>query len=209
MVKHGPLVLILMLLMTACIPSPAHRPKSVLPTSAEMKKCVGELNHLKARYTILADQNFGGGCSAINAVLIQDIGVPISNTKAVQCPLARALTLWLRETVQTAARSSFASRVVKIESMGTYACRTIIGGTSAKMSEHARANAVDISGFILANGRRITVEAGWQGAPDERRFLRDIRDGACRQFKTVLSPAYNAAHNNHFHFDMGHGPYCR
>jgi hypothetical protein len=209
MVKHGPIVLILLILLSGCIPRSGQRPNSTMPNSAMMKQCVGDLTQLKARFTVLPDQNYGGGCSAINAVLVQSFSVPVTNTKAVQCPVARALTLWVRGPVQASALAVFGSRVTRIESMGTYACRKIIGGNSGQLSEHARANAIDISAFILANGRRVTVETGWQGDADERRFLRDIRDKACRQFQTVLSPDYNAAHYNHLHFDMGRGPYCR
>ena len=76
-------------------------------------------------------------------------------------------------------------------------------------SEHATANAVDISGFVLADGRRIVVDSGWNGTDDERRFLRSVRAAACKRFRTVLSPDFNAAHQDHFHFDLGRGPFCR
>ena len=68
---------------------------------------------------------------------------------------------------------------------------------------------MDVSGFVLADGRRITVEAGWNGSDDERKFLRQVRQAACQRFQTVLSPDFNAAHYNHLHFDLGRGPYCR
>ncbi len=174
-----------------------------------MRQCVAGLQSLGARYTILPDRSFGAGCSAVNSVLLTGAGVPITNIAAIQCPLASALTLWVRGSVQQAANASFGTRVVKIETMGAYSCRNIIGGRGTGLSEHASANAVDVSAFVLADGRRISVQQGWNGAEDERDFLRAIHKTACARFQTVLSPDYNAAHYNHFHFDMGRGPYCR
>jgi hypothetical protein len=79
-----------------------------------------------------------------------------------------------------------------------------------RLSEHGRANAIDIAAFNLANGRRITVKADWNGPDDKARaFLRDLHTAACRRFNVVLGPDANAFHQDHFHFDMGRGPYCR
>ena len=80
----------------------------------------------------------------------------------------------------------------------------------ARLSEHAFANAVDVSGFVLADGRRITVQQGWNGEDERvRRFLREIHQAGCRRFNIGLSPDSDAYHYNHMHFDMGRGPYCR
>ena len=118
---------------------------------------------------------------------------------ATACPVAAALVVWQREIVRPAARRHFGSGVTGIDHFGSFNCRRIAG--SANWSEHATADAIDIAGFRLANGRRIRVLAGWVGKPDEAAFLRDVRDGACRLFATTLSPDYNAAHADHFHLD--------
>ncbi len=98
-------------------------------------------------------------------------------------------TRWVQTAVQQAARAWLDSPVAKIESFGSYACRPVNGVAGNKLSEHARANAVDISAFILANGRRITVEQDWNG-PDAnaRTFLRALHQSACRRFNVVLGP---------------------
>src|SRR3546814_1633335 len=84
------------------------------------------------------------------------------------------------------------------------------GNMSGNLSEHAHSNAVDVSAFVLADGRRITVKNDWHGDDRTRRFLQVVHDSACKRFRTVLSPDYNAAHHDHFHFDMGgKGTYCR
>jgi hypothetical protein len=207
------LLLLLLLAASACVgPPKGHRPSvrpAVAASSPDMKQCVAGLQSQGARFTILPNRNDGGGCSAINSVLLSGAGVPISNVSAIQCPLASALTAWVRGSVQSAARAAFGTQLARIETMGAYSCRNIIGGRGSGLSEHASANAVDISAFILADGRRITVQQGWNGSADEQDFLRTIRKSACTRFQTVLSPDYNAAHYNHFHLDMGRGPFCR
>jgi hypothetical protein len=207
--------LALLALLAACVGPPKGRSADTKPrkppvaVNENIKQCVADLDRLGARYTPIADQSLGNGCSTIGTVQLLGIGVPITNVTAIRCPMARALALWTRETLQPAARDAFGSRVVKIESMGGYSCRNIIGGRGTGRSEHATGNAVDIGGFVLADGRRVSIRQGWNGNDDEREFLRLIRGDACKHFQTVLSPDYNAAHFDHLHFDLGGKPFCR
>ncbi|WP_156839444.1 extensin-like domain-containing protein [Novosphingobium aquimarinum] len=119
------------------------------------------------------------------------------------CAVHAALAWWMRHEVQPAAETILGSRVVAMEHLGTANCRRIGGGDSGNWSEHATGNAIDIAGFVLADGRRIRVLADWKGTDeDAASFLRTARDGACLVFSTVLSPEYNAAHADHFHLDQ-------
>ena len=118
------------------------------------------------------------------------------------CAINAGLALWLRHGVQPAARSILGSRVVALEHLGTHNCRRIGGGHTGAWSEHASGNAIDIAAFVLADGRRISLIADWQGNDDDAIFLRAVRNSACRTFGTVLSPDYNAAHTDHFHLDQ-------
>ncbi len=77
------------------------------------------------------------------------------------------------------------------------------------MSQHATANAIDVSGFTLNDGRKISLKADWTGDDAKAKFLRAARDGLCDWFNTVLSPDYNALHADHFHADMGPYLTCR
>lgn len=117
------------------------------------------------------------------------------------CPLAAGLFLWEREIVQPAAEQRLGAHVVAIEHFGSYSCRRIYGRSTGDWSEHARARALDVAGFRLSDGRRISVAGGWARMGPESLFLHDVRDGACRLFATVLSPDYNAAHRDHLHLD--------
>lgn len=128
------------------------------------------------------------------------------------CPVAIGLFLWEKQVVEPAAIRHFGQKVARIETFGSYACRPVRGGREGRWSEHASANAIDIAAFRLADGRRIGVAGSWTGDDADAAFLREIRDGACRMFATVLSPDYNALHRDHLHFDQaprGGWNFCR
>lgn len=151
-------------------------------------------------------------CGYTNAVTLQPGGAITPKFQpanpGLSCPVAAALALWDREVLQPAARKHFGSQVTALDHYGTYSCRNIAGGSNR--SEHAAANAIDIAGFRLANGTRITLAADWNN-PEKQAFLRDVRDGACQLFGTTLSPDYNQAHADHLHLDQASraGSFCR
>jgi hypothetical protein len=183
-----------------------------LPTSRETQTCFADLSRADVRFSPLPDRDYGGGCQVIGALQLIDIGVPVTNIKAMRCGLARSFTGWVEHAVAPAARQMLGSDLVRIESMGTYACRAVAGapGAAGKLSGHATANAIDVSGFVLQDGRRITLQQGWNGTDvDARAFLRVIRASACKRFGTVLSPDYNAAHYNHLHLEDDRAGFCR
>ena len=134
---------------------------------------------------------------------IQLSAFPLSpGTPATTCPVAVAIELWKRDTLDPAAEKFFGSSVARVEHFGAYSCRRMYGRDEGPWSEHATANAIDIAGFVLEDRTRISVLSDWRGEGDKQRFLREVRDGACEAFSTVLSPNYNAAHADHLHFDM-------
>lgn len=126
------------------------------------------------------------------------------------CPMSAASYIWLGE-VDASARAFLGSGLKRVHHFGTYSCRTIAG--TNRLSEHAFANAWDVSGFELDDGRMISVLSDWngtgQGAPMRAAFLRETRRSACKLFRVTLSPDYNAAHKDHLHLDMGPSGSCR
>ena len=190
-------------------PAPPSRPiRAPAQPALETRQCFAKLQSQAVAFTPLPDRTFGGGCSAVGSVKLIDIGVPATNLGAMTCSLAANFAAWARYGVQPAARMILGAEIEKIETFGTYNCRPIAG--SAKLSEHAHSNAIDVSAFVLSDGRRITVQKGWGGDQQTRQFLKLVHTSACKRFNTVLSPDYNAAHNDHFHFDMGgRGGFCR
>lgn len=118
------------------------------------------------------------------------------------CPVAAGLALWERDLLQPAALRHFGVPVAAIDHAGSFSCRRLYGRGEGRFSEHATANAFDILGFRLSDGRRVSVLRHWRRQGPEAAFLREARDGACRLFSTVLSPDYNAAHADHLHLDQ-------
>ena len=182
--------------------------------NSEARVCLANLKSSSIKFQPLPNQSFGGGCRTIDTVKLMDFGTPVTNLGAMTCPLAASFTAWARHAVNPAARQYLGSEVVRIETMGTYYCRNINGGRSGTLSQHAFGNAVDVSAFVLKDGRRVSVLGGWHGDKLEQHFLRRLHQSACKRFGTVLGPDYNGAHANHFHFDMAQSmkdgsAYCR
>ncbi len=134
-----------------------------------------------------------------NATLIP---AEVSPPAKLACPLVSALDRWVSEGVQPAAMHWFGQPVTKIHQIGSYSCRHMVGGSG--VSEHSFGNALDIAGFTLADGRKITVKRGWHGSPSEQGFLHDVQLYACQTFNTVLAPGYNIYHYDHIHVDLMH-----
>lgn len=169
-------------------------------------RCTGLLRRAGVRFTALPARRDGPNCGHDSAVrFIAGGAVQIGYRPAdlgTNCAVAAALALWEWHVVQPAAQRRFGRQVERIEHFGSYNCRRLYGRDEGAWSEHATANAVDIAAFILDGGRRISVVGDWDDEDAAGAFLRDVRDGACDLFATVLSPDYNAAHRDHLHLDQ-------
>ncbi|QGZ94887.1 extensin-like domain-containing protein [Terricaulis silvestris] len=208
-------LLMLMLLIGAPPPEeadlmpPALRVSELQRFTVDSGACRAALNGAGFKTERIPDVS-EGACGYRGAVELTQSVHPYSQTVAANCGLAAGLVLWERDVVTPAARRYLGQDVERIQVAGAaYQCRPIAGRRDRRLSEHAHANAIDIGGFTLANGREVTVERGWRGTQAERNFLRAVRNGGCRHFVTVLSPDYNRAHRDHLHFDMGGDDLCR
>jgi hypothetical protein len=171
----------------------------------DFERCQALLDKAGAAYTPLPPRSGGPHCGYDDAVRFAGGGAQRIAWRpadlGVSCPVAASLALWEWHFVQPAALEHFGSRVIAIDHFGSYSCRRLYGRSEGVWSEHATANAVDIAGFRLEDGSRISVLRDWEQDGPRRAFLREVRDGACRLYATVLSPDYNEAHRDHFHFD--------
>ena len=176
-------------------------------------QCLASLSATGARYSPLADRYYAPRCQALGSVQLDRLAgdkgsFALANLGPVACPLAQAFAGWARYGVDRAARQMLGSPLARIETMGSYSCRNVAG--RARLSAHARAEAIDIGAFVLGDGRRVTVKDGWNnGSDQERAFLRTVHASACKRFGTVLGPGYNAAHADHLHVELGTGSFCR
>jgi hypothetical protein len=161
---------------TKPVAAPAAEEKPVLPgeqptvpwTEAEIDaakaKCKELLTGDPLDYEVLPPIK-EGICGTPAPVLLRAVGtdpkVTINPPATLSCPMADVLGEWLRDTVQPEAKKLFGSTVVKIQNATSYACRNRYGGDATPLSEHALANALDVSEFVLANGERITILDDW------------------------------------------------
>jgi hypothetical protein len=179
----------------------------------EEASCLADLGASGARFDPVPDTYAAPGCNKLGTVQLMALAgdrapVSISNLGPVRCSVAKAFGDWARFGVDRAARQILGSPVAKIETMGSYNCRNV-AGTEVR-SAHARAEAIDVSGFVLADGRRIVLKRDWDGGDAAtREFLRVVHKSACKRFGTVLGPQYNAAHADHFHLEGTGAKYCR
>lgn len=127
----------------------------------------------------------------------------------VNCPIAAAWVVFERHGLQPAAVEAFGQRVTGVRHLGAYNCRNVYGREGGRRSQHATANALDVAGFTLADGRTVGLPRDWTAPGPPGAFLRSVRSAACQVFATVLGPDYNAAHHDHFHLDRGGWGTCR
>ena len=161
------------------------------------------------RYERQIDSTANKDCPLHNVLRVQGSDVHLSSSFLASCPLAVAFALFERYALQPAAQAVFGQAVVQVDHLGSFACRNVYNRVDGRRSQHATADALDIAGVRLADGRRISVASGWAGKGDEAEFLRLLHDAACESFNSVLGPDYNAAHRDHFHVDMGMWSVCR
>ncbi|WP_305969732.1 MULTISPECIES: extensin family protein [unclassified Mameliella] len=151
------------------------------------------------------------GCGIEDAVRLQSVGdVRLSQPALIDCPTARALEVWVRETAKPAVGRR-GGGLAGLKVAAHYSCRTRNHQPGAPISEHGRGKAIDISAVLLEDGSAITVEDDW-GRGRKGRALRRMHKDACGVFGTVLGPGSDGYHEDHFHFDTrrhGNGAYCR
>lgn len=124
----------------------------------------------------------------------------------LRCPMIPQVDRWVQATVMPAAVRHLGAPLVEVKVAASYGCRPVNNQSGGRLSEHGYANALDVSKFILADGREVTVRSGWRGDARERAFLREVHRGACVEFTTVLGPDADGYHQDHFHVDLArHG----
>ena len=196
--------------------APPSAPRTVLtPPSPQTAQCLAQLSTMGAEYTLVPDRYVDQGCAILGTVQLASLPsdqshFSVTNLGPVTCEVSQAFTGWAHFGVDRAARQILGSPVRSIETFGSYSCRNVAG--SNRRSGHSTGAAIDVSGFVLEDGRRITVKSGWNGGSErEREFLRVVQQSACRRFDTVLSPDYNSAHEDHLHLEgvIGTKSYCR
>jgi len=148
------------------------------------------------------------GCGVADPVRVTSVdGVALNQSAVINCETARALKTWIRKGLKPAFGRK---EVVGLRVAASYACRPRNNVKGAKISEHGRGTAIDISAIILADGRSIVVADDWRrsaGKPMKKAYR-----AACGTFGTTLGPESDRHHRDHLHFDIANqrgGAYCR
>jgi hypothetical protein len=144
-----------------------------------------------------------GECGATDAVHLDAIILPDQNKVAVtpagilRCPMAEELAHWVREDVAPLTLK-LGSAVRVLDNFDSYECRGRNRVRGATLSEHGRADAIDVRLFKLADGRSLTltdvnVDKSWREA---------IKGSVCARFSTILGPGSDGNHEEHIHLDL-------
>jgi hypothetical protein len=171
-------------------------------TVAEESACQARLTKLGVRFEPLPAM-VNGECGAPHPLRVSHLpdGLEISSPATVVCPVAEALARWTKEVVATEAGRHLEAQPSRIAIGTSYECRNQNRQASGKLSEHAFANGVDISGFEF-KGRKAVQIGDHPAETPEALFQAAIRTQACAYFTTVLGPGSDAAHGTHLHLDL-------
>lgn len=170
--------------------------------------CVQKLQEAGVEFVMQAPDSADGRCDLDETIVLTRSLTPYNAAPLrMSCHQMAALHMWERRIARPMAEKMFGSPLRHIETYGTFSCRNIAG--TNKRSEHSFANAIDISGFVLEDGRRIMVKEHWRARSKYGRYLKKVHRGACKLFSVTLGPDYDAAHADHFHFDMGSTETCK
>lgn len=151
------------------------------------------------------------GCGVEEPVRVTAIdGVKLSQASVMDCRTATAIKRWIGEGVRPAIGRT-GGGVSALRVAAHYSCRTRNNQPGAKISEHGKGRAIDISAIVLASGEAISVLDGWRDRTHGP-ILKRMHAAACGPFGTVLGPNSDRFHQDHFHFDTARyraGTYCR
>lgn len=159
----------------------------------------------------LPDLEESEDCRISPQVMLTKVGAAKMTPVRTRCQTALRTAMWERHGIQPAARRHLGTTVTEIRHFSSYSCRQMRTTNSGapRMSTHATANAIDVSGFALADGSQISLLENWDMPGPRAAFLKDVRDSACAWFRVTLSPDYNALHADHFHLQHTGWGLCR
>jgi hypothetical protein len=176
--------------------------------STDGAACRAVLGRSQMKVSVMADRKIGAECGFTDVVRADSTPIAFSPKPVATCAMAAGL-YWWQQRLDEIALQELQSRIVRIDQLGTYACRNINSAAEGRRSQHATANAIDVAAFHTADGRVISVVKDYGQATPEGRFLDGAHQSACGLFNIVLGPKYNRLHANHFHLDLGGFRFCR
>jgi hypothetical protein len=144
-----------------------------------------------------------GACGGDDLVRLEAVVLPdkrrvaLTPAATMRCTMATAVVNWVRSDVAPEV-AKLGSEITALDNFDSYECRGRNGVTGAPLSEHGRANAIDVHGFKLADGRMIELTDRTQ----PRDFRETVLHSLCTRFPTVLGPDSDWHHEDHIHIDL-------
>lgn len=171
---------------------------------AAAKLCESKLTRRGVQFELVDPILDEKGCRAERPIKVSILskGVTLSAPIIARCEVVHAFNEAVTKVIMPTAKIHLEKSLVQIQTSTSYQCRTRYSAKGAKISEHGFANAIDITGFQFADGSSLAVAPN--GDLNEAQFLSSVRAAGCAFFTTVLGPGSNAAHDDHFHFDLAH-----
>jgi hypothetical protein len=176
------------------------------PQPADAAACLAELraNHIEAEI-VPAPPAPVADCAIAEPVRVSSIGlangatIDMPDRPILDCAFALTFTEFAQDLMAPLATATLGSGIVALAT-GGYRCSSPIRLPSGNPNPHAKGIAIDLSAITLADRRRIAI--GHEANPADALFVRTMRQAACGWFTTVLGPGTDAAHAEHFHFDV-------
>lgn len=150
-------------------------------------------------------------CGIAPQITLREVGSVALAPVNTRCQTALRLAMWTEHDLKPSAQDIFGRDLARIEHFSSYSCRAMrtTSGGAGRMSTHATADAIDISGFVLADGVTLSLLRDWKGDDDKSRFLKQANKSACDWFRVTLGPEYNSLHADHFHLQHTGFGLCR
>jgi len=197
------------------VPMPAPAPPVIAPPAPHPmpdntlfgESCFAALEKLGAKFDRVATLVSAGACSVSDAVKVSGVMqgtdfIKFPDVPTLNCGFALRFSSWVKEQAEPIVQSRLSAKIATIGTGPGYQCRGRNGDVTAKLSEHAFGNAVDIERLKLADGQVVEVLNAIDTSNKYQPVLADLRAAGCQFFMTVLGPGANSAHASHFHFDL-------
>jgi hypothetical protein len=172
----------------------------------EYAACLTALKQIGSTFKEEPRIDDGKGCGIDKPLTLETVlpGVALKPEGKMRCETALGLARWTKEAVLPAAKVALENEgpLTAINQASSYVCRLRNNGTTGKISEHARGNAVDIASFTFKSGKSIEIQPRDEDSTLIGAFQRAVTAAGCLYFKTVLDPGSDEAHENHLHFDV-------
>lgn len=192
-------------------------PKPKLPASQwpfdavqkEQANCKVVLKKVKAEIEPLSAFGEPNGCGSAAPLWVTSIaGISLSPPIITNCDMAEALYGWIGTSLAVGAADDLGKQLVQVNTASDYVCRLRNSLATGKLSEHGKANALDIASLQFSDGSEMSIKGDWSGLraklglSKNATFLTRIRRDACIRFTTVLGPGSDIYHGDHFHVDL-------